>query len=143
MEITLRLATDSDRAFAREAHHKGYYETVIRQFGGWDEAAQDRFFEEDWHSAPHSVLICDGTPCGYVSVEENRAYTAVRELVVHPDYRGKGIGSTVLKGIIDSAHRRGVPVKLGVLHENNARFFYHKLGFAEYGRTEAHILMKI
>ena len=28
MEITLRPATDTDRAFAREVHHLGYYETT-------------------------------------------------------------------------------------------------------------------
>ncbi len=142
LDITQRPATDKDIEFARQAHHKGYYDTVTKQFGLWDKADQDKRFEEGWKAAPHSILLCDGKPCGYVSVEQAPDYEHVRELVVHPDYKGKGIGTIFLQGIIDSAKKRNVPVKLGVLLENSAFDFYRKHGFVEYDRTETQILMQ-
>jgi ribosomal protein S18 acetylase RimI-like enzyme len=143
MKITLRPATDEDIPFAREAHHKGYYDTVIRQFGPWDEAAQDEFFEQAWSGVEHSILLCDGERCGYVSIDERDEYTHIREFVVHADYRDRGIGSAFLKDVITAAHARGVPVRLGVLLQNTALQFYKKFGFVEFHRDGTHIFMKV
>jgi ribosomal protein S18 acetylase RimI-like enzyme len=142
MSVTRRPATDSDADFAREAHHKAYHDVVVRQFGAWDESAQDSFFNKDWSSAEHEILLCDGAPRGYVSVEEYPDYIHVRELVVPPEYRGRGIGSSFLSLVLEQATARQVPVRLGVLHENHAASLYRRLGFREYDRTETHILMQ-
>ena len=142
MRITRRPATDDDVDFARAAHHRGYRDTVVRQFGRWDEARQDVFFEEGWRAAQHEILLCDGEPCGYVSVEQFPDYTHVRELVVHPDFQRRGIGSAFLREVIAEAEARQVPVRLGVLRENTAIEFYRNLGFAQYGETETHILLQ-
>ena len=142
MKITRRPATDADREYARDAHHRGYRDTVVKQFGTWDEAAQDGFFEHGWKTFRHEILLCDGVPCGYVAVSELPGYIHVIELVVHADFQGRGIGSTFLREVVAAARTRGVPVKLGVLHKNRAFDFYRKLGFRETGRTSTHILME-
>lgn len=48
MILERRPATSSDTEFARTTHHAAYRDVVSRQFGAWDEALQDRLFEEKW-----------------------------------------------------------------------------------------------
>jgi hypothetical protein len=63
----------------------------VRQFGAWDERRQDRFFEDGWRDAPYEILLGDGEPCGYVSVEPFPDYTHVRDLVVPPDFQRRAL----------------------------------------------------
>lgn len=142
MEITRRAASREDTAFARETHHLAYRETVERQFGPWDEAQQDTLFQNGWGSTEHEILLCDGVPCGFISVDDFPDYVHIRELVVHPDYQRRGVGTAFLHGLMEIAAARGVPIKLGTFHKNRAVEFYRKLGFTEFDRTETHILMK-
>ena len=142
MKITRRAATDLDIDFARDAHHRAYRDVVTRQFGVWDEADHDEFFDRGWASAAHDILLCDGVPCGYVSVDQLADYNHVRLLVVLPEYQGRGIGSAFLWEVIEEARSRQVPVKLRVLRENRALQFYKRFGFRQYDRTETHILME-
>ena len=48
--LTLRLATDADKAFARHVHHQAYHDVIVRQFGEWNEAEQDAYFDSTWAS---------------------------------------------------------------------------------------------
>ncbi len=142
MKVTRRPANDSDTAFARSAHHQGFRDVVIRQFGTWDEILQDGMFEKDWSSHEFDILLCDGVPCGYVSVEQHPDYSYVRELVILLEHQGRGIGSAFLRGVIKEAQSRQVSVKLGVLRKSRALKLYQRLGFHQYDRTKTHILME-
>ena len=135
MKLTRRPALPSDVAFARRTHHEAYREAVERQFGAWDEARQDRFFDGDWAAASFEILLCDGEPCGYLCVEEHPDHVLVREIVLAPAFQGRGIGSTVLRETQELARARGVPVRLGTFHTNRAADLYRRLGFRETGRS--------
>jgi ribosomal protein S18 acetylase RimI-like enzyme len=142
MQPTTLPAAESDIAFARETHHLAYRDVVVRQFGQWDERAQDRFFENGWDSAEHAILLADGEPCGYAAIEERVDDTHVRELVIHPDHQEEGIGTSFLRQVQERARTLGVPVRLGTHLENRAQVLYKRLGFREFDRTETHILME-
>jgi len=143
MDISTRPATEADLDFAREAHHAAYRDVVIRQWGQWDEALQDEFFRKGWENAQFDVIVVDGIDCGYAAVEDRDKDVHVRELVIHPDYQSKGIGSEFLRSILARATERGVPVRLGTCIENyKAQSLYARLGFREIGRSETHILME-
>ena len=95
MNVVRRPATTEDTEFARRVHHAAYRDVAERQFGPWDDGVQDRFFDADWRDAQHEIVLVDGTPCGYVSIEERDADIHVRELVLAPDFQGRGIGTTI------------------------------------------------
>ena len=48
MQVTTRPAQDADTPFARAVHHAAYRDVVERQFGPWNEAAQDQYFATGW-----------------------------------------------------------------------------------------------
>ncbi len=142
MHLSIRPSTESDIAFAREAHHRAYQDVVVRQFGQWDEPLQDQFFDKSWVSDAHEILLADGQRCGYAAIENKSDYLHVRELVIHPQFQGQGIGTTFLRNLCEQAVARGVGVRLGTFQENRALSLYKRLGFQEFARTETHILME-
>lgn len=123
-------------------HHRAYRDVSVRQFGPWDERAQDEFFASGWSDAPHEIILCDGVPCGYACVERRDEDIHVRELVIDPEFQGRGVGTHILREVIAEAEARGLPVRLGTLHANRAAELYRRLGFREYARDETHIHME-
>jgi len=99
---------------------------------------QDRFFAGDWAHGGFEILLCDGVPCGYTCVEEQTGYVLVRELVVAPEFQGRGIGTAVLRKAMERGRALGLPVRLGALHMNRAAELYRRLGFRETGRSATH-----
>jgi GNAT superfamily N-acetyltransferase len=142
MHITKRPASATDTEFARSVHHRAYRDVSVRQFGPWDEKAQDEFFADGWSAAAHEIILCDDVPCGYVCVEYRDSDIHVRELVIDPEVQGKGIGSHILREVIEHARARQVPVRLGTFHVNHAVNLYRRLGFREVGKTDTHVLME-
>jgi ribosomal protein S18 acetylase RimI-like enzyme len=140
--VTRRPAIQTDTDFARGVHHEAYHDVVARQFGRWLLDEQDEFFAKAWDPARYEILLDDGVACGYTSVEERDQAIIVRELVVLPAFQSRGVGSTVLREAIDRARSRGLPVHLGVFHQNRAQELYRRFGFREVGRTETHLLME-
>jgi ribosomal protein S18 acetylase RimI-like enzyme len=140
--ITRRPATDADREFARQVHHQAYRDVIEQQFGPWCEEDQDRFFAGDWRDAQFEIILADGQPCGYACIEDRDEDLHVRELVILPAYQNRGIGSTLLREVVERARQRRVPVHLGTFHKNRAVALYRRLGFREIGQTDIHILMQ-
>ncbi|HUS62170.1 MAG TPA: GNAT family N-acetyltransferase [Acidimicrobiales bacterium] len=142
MTLTRRAVIDSDLDAARTAHHAAYRDVVEAQFGSWDEAVQDEFFANDWSGATFEVLAWDSTFCGYVAVESRPDDVHVRELVIHPDFQGRGIGTAVLTDAMGVARERSVPVHLATFRLNRASDLYRRLGFVEIDRDETHVTFR-
>ena len=141
--ITRRPATAADAAWARAVHHAAVRDVVERQFGSWDEAQQDQFFDNDWSGGRFEVIEYDGVACGYVCIEDRPDDLHVREIDIDPSFQGLGIGTAGLRSAIEHARNRGGPVVLGTLHENRAAELYRRLGFLETERTDTHTLFRL
>ena len=142
MDITTRRTKPSDKDFVRDVHHRGYYDVVVTQFGDWDLARQDEFFESKWTNQKLQIVLSDETPCGFVSLDDTDEEVRLNELVIHPDSQGQGIGTKIMHQIIETANDRQVPVRLQVLLCNRAIELYRRLEFVEYGRSQTHVLME-
>jgi ribosomal protein S18 acetylase RimI-like enzyme len=140
--ITMRPATDKDTGFARDVHHRAYHDTVVAQFGEWDGDKQDRFFESDWSNPGFEIIDYDGQPCGYTRIESLPEEIKAHELVLLPDFQGRGIGTSFLRELQARATEQGVPVRLGVLQANRAAELYARLGFKVVGKTDTHTEME-
>ena len=83
--------------------------------------------------------VYDGKVCGnaliYLNSLKKISHTALFAIIVDKEYRGKGIGSSLLKELFKLAKER---FKLEMLHlevytSNPAIKLYERLGFQEYG----------
>ena len=143
MNVTTRPGTKGDLDFARNAHHSAYRDVVVRQWGRWDEDLQDRFFDRDWGDARFDVILVGETVCGYTSIEDRADAVHVRELVLLPEYQGRGIGSALLRSVIARAKTERKLVRQRSCIENHrARSLYERHGFREIDREETHILLE-
>lgn len=93
--------------------------------------------------APGLVWVVDDRIVGNVSVRRARHSEGylIGNVVVHPEYRGRGIASALMRRIIRVISKRGARwVGLEVRVGNAvARGLYERLGFKEVGRTR-HLL---
>lgn len=141
MILGRRTATSSDTEFARTTHHAAYRDVVSRQFGAWDEALQDRLFEEQWMPDKFEIILCDGNPCGFLSIEDRPDHIYISEIVIAPQFQRRGIGSRLFNKEMQRGREAKSPLRLQVLRENRAIELYRRLGFKECGTTETHIRM--
>ncbi|MFK4222549.1 GNAT family N-acetyltransferase [Streptomyces sp. NPDC019890] len=90
-----------------------------------------------------AALSVDGTVLGWVAatkVSDRRAYAGVVEhsVYVHPDARGRGVASALLKAFIDSTEAASIwTIQSGIFPENTASLAVHqRAGFRVIGTRE-------
>jgi phosphinothricin acetyltransferase len=90
-----------------------------------------------------AVDRADGTVLGWIAatrVSPRRAYAGVVEhsVYVHPDARGRGVASALLKTFVESTEAAGVwTVQSGIFPENTASLALHRrAGFRVIGTRE-------
>ncbi len=116
------------------------------------EAAADylRWLHE---SCPEGFWVAEvnGQPAGFIAADpdwrgrgrEERALE-IHEIVVAPDFRGRGIGRALMERALELGRRRGRREAALWVGEGNrtARDWYRKLGFEEVGRFGKWIRMR-
>ena len=142
MNILRRPAAIDDTDFARSVHHRAYRDVIERQYGPWDEPTQDRLFAAAWSAVQHEIVLCDDARCGYTHIENRDDCIYLRELVIDPDFQGRGIGTHILQNVIQQATLKSVPVRLRTHVTNRAVNLYLRMGFRETARTESHVLFE-
>lgn len=141
--LTVRLASPADTEFLVDLARAAYADVVTRQFGGWKDDVHGTRYREKINEDGFSVLLLGEARVGAVHVVEEVKRFVLAELVVHPDYQGRGIGARALTGILQQARANGKPLWLHTMRENyGALAFYRRHGFVETGRSEAYIEME-
>ena len=75
----------------------------------------------------YSRILCDGKLAGYIRVSEGGNEVELDDLYIISEYRGKGIGSAVLKGCVEKSDK---PIFFYVFKKNTrAIALYERLGF--------------
>lgn len=106
----------------------------------WTEAQRDAFLRHQfaaqtasWRTqcpeASWSVVEVDGRPAGRLVVDRSGEDLHIVDIALLPEYRGTGIGTVLLRQVIDEADGRGVSVTIYVEDTNRARTLYERLGF--------------
>jgi GNAT superfamily N-acetyltransferase len=120
-ELYFDTRDDLDGMFADEdlkrnlllMQHRGQIQTYARQFP----------------DASNHVVELDGEPIGRLMVDRQPGSIRCIDISLIPEKRGNGIGSFLLKNLLDECAEKGVPCTLHVLITNPARRLYERLGF--------------
>jgi GNAT superfamily N-acetyltransferase len=138
--LTFRPATAADREFAFRLK-KATLGEQIRQVWGWDEEEQRRLHEGRFAAQDFQVIRASGAEVGLLALDRRPDSVNVNQLLVCPEYQGRGIGTACMMQVIKCA--ADLPVRLRVLKVNRrAAGFYRRLGFSVSGETETHLLME-
>jgi GNAT superfamily N-acetyltransferase len=140
--ITTRNATYQDEGFLWDlkiASMRRYVEQVY----GWEDKAQRGFFEKGFHPETIQIIQHDGHDVGMYELQERDDDWFLARIEILPEYQNRGIGTVVIKRMIDAVAATDKPFRLQVFKVNPARKLYARMGFIETGETETHILMEL
>lgn len=84
-----------------------------------------------------SVVEIDARPVGRLRVARHPGSVELCGIQLDPSVQGCGIGTAIIRQLQQEAADRGVPLELGVEHDNpNARRLYDRLGFVKYAEDD-------
>jgi ribosomal protein S18 acetylase RimI-like enzyme len=147
----LRPATDADRGFLVDLY-AGTREEELAHVG-WDDAAKRAFIEHQFNAQDHhyrthypgatlDVIEVEGEPAGRLYVHRGKSDIRIMDIAVAPQFRGRGIGSTLLRDLIAEADASGRKLSIHVEMNNPARSLYDRLGFIPVGEHGVYVLME-
>lgn len=126
--IRLRPARASDRAFAEQL----YLDTMLpllTALGQGDVESLRARFARGYDQGRSRIVAAAGAGVGWIQVSPFPTGQHVDQLHLLPDWRGRGIGTVLLRRLLAHATRAGSDVVLDVIHGNRAAALYGRLGF--------------
>jgi GNAT superfamily N-acetyltransferase len=127
MTIAFRPATPQDFDYCASLYFAGM-EAIIRQLD-LDMAAHTASFRARWDVAEVRILTRDGADIGWLQTATEADAVFLKQLFVEAPHRRLGIGTEVMRRLVDEAANAGRAVTLGVVKTNPAKRLYDRLGF--------------
>ena len=93
-------------------------------------------FDTKWQEQQFQKIIVNNEVVGGMWVDEHTKDNQLREIQIDPKHQRKGIGTLVVKDVVEKARKDNKKLWLKVLHENQAITLYNRLGFTVTERTE-------
>jgi ribosomal protein S18 acetylase RimI-like enzyme len=97
---------------------------LTRQFD-----AQHQSFQASYPNADFQIILVNGGPAGRLYVARTPSEIRLIELALLPEYRRAGIGSDLIRALLDEATGSGRPVRLHIKKVDPALRLYQRLGF--------------
>jgi ribosomal protein S18 acetylase RimI-like enzyme len=91
--------------------------------------AQDGDYRRRFANASFDVILANGRPVGRLYVDRRADSIHILDVIVAPEERGQGIGTGLLRELMDEAAATGRRVSLYVDTLSRARAWYDRLGF--------------
>lgn len=121
---------------------------------GWDAATRRAFVEMQFRAqhthytthfpdAAYEILEIDGAPIGRLYVRRDGADIVLMDIALLPPYRNAGIGSELVRTLLDeaSAERRAVALHVEV-NNPRAHRWYRRFGFVDISSSGVHTYMR-
>jgi len=126
--IKLIPADETDKEFSYQVKEAAEGEYITLMFG-WDENVQRDFHAKDWQRRKPDIITYDGRPIGTIAISDGEDCVEIGQFFIWPDYQNKGIGTHLLKNILDKADESGKNVTLRFLKNNPVKSLYIRNGF--------------
>lgn len=122
-------ADEADKKYFEELNETVYRGLIEKQLGSWNSGFEKDKFEEKWKEHNFQKILVDNQTVGGIWVQELESHYQLREIQIHPDFQNRGIGTQLIKAVIQRAKENGKELKLRVLLTNPAVNLYKRLGF--------------
>ncbi|HHX8443443.1 TPA: GNAT family N-acetyltransferase [Vibrio diabolicus] len=123
-----READNGDYEFLFELKKSAEFEPIKAVFG-WDESVQRDIHRDEWEEEKPTIITIDEVPVGSYLVQFHSEHLYFGRFFLLPEYQGKGIGSDVLKTVIQLADEKLLSIRLCYLQGNRVGQLYKRLGF--------------
>jgi ribosomal protein S18 acetylase RimI-like enzyme len=136
----LRPARSEDFDYCARLYFEGM-ENIIKELN-LNMDAQVADFRQRWDVGQVRIITLNGTDIGWLQSFEKDNALFLGQLFVDGALRRQGIGTQVVKGLIEEAARAGRTVTLGVVKTNPAVRLYERLGFRTTNEDERKFYMQ-
>jgi GNAT superfamily N-acetyltransferase len=127
-KLTLRAAQRADFAFCQRT----YFDSMasIIETLKLDMSRQRESFRQQWQLPEVRIIAIAGNDVGWLQSAPANDAIFLAQLYLDGRLQRQGIGSRVMRAVIDEAACEGKAVTLGVVKINPARRLYERLGFS-------------
>jgi ribosomal protein S18 acetylase RimI-like enzyme len=149
--VTLRPRADSDFEFL----YRAYATSRSAEFAatGWDDQTQEAFLRQQFaareqhylrHYPEGDDLIIEafGRAIGRLFVSRQPDEIRIIDLVILPEFQGRGIGTELIRELLAEGTAAGKPVRLHVERSNPAVSLYQRLGFHVVEDRDVYLFME-
>lgn len=139
---SLRAARPEDYDFLFTLHEATMREYIERVWG-WDDKEQARILRSRLHPEGWHIIQSQNQDIGLLVVDEEAGSIRLAEIELMPTWQGRGIGSSIVRWLIEESAAAGKPLTLRVLHVNErAQTLYERLGFRPFKEIETHVYLR-
>lgn len=149
--ITLRPATAEDQEFLAQV----YASTRMEEVSAWglqgaqadaflkmQFTARQRSYEMIYPKAECRIVMKNEEAIGQMIVDRGSAKITLVDIAFLPQFRNAGIGTQLLRELIEEGRAHNLPLRLKVLKSNvSAARLYERLRFARLGEDEMYCEM--
>jgi GNAT superfamily N-acetyltransferase len=128
-------ADEAYREFSYQVKKAAEGEYITLMFG-WDEDVQRDFQAKAWEERKPDIITYDGKLVGTIATIESKDCIEIGQFFILPEYQNKGIGTHLLKSILNKADQLGKNVTLKFLKNNRVKSLYVRNGFRVVGTDE-------
>lgn len=104
--------------------------------------AQDQHYRQHYSAASFDLIVLDDEPIGRLYLARWPNEFRIVDIALLPQWRNQGIGSRILRDILQEAQEAGLPVSIHVECFNPALRLYYKLGFEKIADKGVYYLLK-
>lgn len=127
-ELTLRPARQADFAFCQRTYLEPMRATI--ETLGLDEARHLANFASRWPVEQVRIVMLHDQAIGWLQTAPADDAIFLAQLFVDAGWQRRGIGTRLVRILIEEAARENKAVTLGVVKTNPARRLYERLGFS-------------
>ncbi|KIC47792.1 GNAT family N-acetyltransferase [Tateyamaria sp. ANG-S1] len=150
-QVAFRVIHDADRPFLEalftSAREWEFQMTVWKadektRFLKSQFDAQDLHYQRVYPDAVRRIITLDGVDIGRLYVDRQDDHMRLLELTLSPDVQGRGIGTDILRSLLNEAHGGKVPLRLMVEQSNPALRLYMRHGFVQTAVQGHHLALE-
>lgn len=124
-----------------EMKHFPFDELQKKEFLDQQFGAQYQHYQLHYPTCERNIIERDGQPIGRLWIDEWRDQIRLVDIALMPEWRGSGLGSTLVLEVLDRGAKAGKPVTIHVEGFNPALRMYQRMGFEHVDTNGVYYLM--
>jgi ribosomal protein S18 acetylase RimI-like enzyme len=138
----LRAARSDDFQFAWSLYRELMKPLTEELVGRWNEQGQKQVVQMALAQQGTFIIVEDKSDVGWMQVIDSPDAMYLGQLYVAPPSQNCGIGTAILRELIDKARKGNRTLTLDVMKNNRSRLLYQRLEFQVIGQSDYKLKMQ-
>jgi ribosomal protein S18 acetylase RimI-like enzyme len=104
--------------------------------------AQQNYYRAENPEATHDIILQDSLPVGRLYVARRESEIRILDVTILPEYRSRGLGTPLIKDLMEEAAGAGKSLSVYVESFNPSRNLFERLGFTKVSDDGVNCLME-